>query len=938
MAKEQDVIRLPFKITDKMSKEEMIVAAQRNFAEIEQRLALLQGYIKAGGDGSVSGITTKMAEWNDTYLDTAQYRTADAPSNAPKPSGINKEMTKNGGLDVTLYWNQYEQGDNAADFILVFWSVDSAMAPDPTAASSCVAFGPNTDNDGYYTFSGLASEKHYSYGIAAARITKNNLMIGEIICPDGILNDKWEGVTDWHDFTQGDPDYVGLIDGVEASQITEDVGSLNTFVTVTYPADIGSIQGQLDGKIETWFYSGAPTLANLPASDWTTDELKDNHLGDLYYDTATGYAYRFMLDGATYGWTQITDEAIVEALQKAKDAWDLADRKRVVFIATPTPPYDEGDLWTTDDGELYQCKAGIHVAADGEYSSSDWKLATKYTDDSGLQDFVDNTYAADQTDVWTQIDGKIETWYQATDPNTWVEADRAKHDGDMWYNKTTGVLRRYDGALNTWQIIENQMAADAYATANKANDTADGKRRIFTSTPTPPYDKSDLWADGPDGELYRCITAKTPEDESFLSADFPDEGEEAEFSQDDWELATHYNLGVDGTVKYRTSGAPTLNPTPTAIDIDANTDGSIDIKLSWAQYPQDEDTPKQADMLLLFWEKCTAAEHAIDPLGPPEANDACIAFSVNTTGPSFHRFDGIPSDMYYSFGIAAARRTESGLEIGPIQSPDYWQDVTRGTPDYLGNIKSGGMTVLDQEGIMQTWQDSRADNVDATHGLLLSVYLPSDTVSIHRAILRFRLQAFRAYEEGAEYGGGSTSGASSSISSGASSVETTAEGGGKTETSLGQDTESSYAINDETETEDNHNHGLNNGTELRKADGGTVWFYWSGGHSHKQYKHSHDVELGDHVHGMDHTHTISHTHTTPNHTHPLSFGIHEGTAPTSVTVKVGTTTIGTYYADQTNIDISSGYLNIGTWNDITITPNRLGRIDATVFIQAKMGV
>jgi hypothetical protein len=70
---------------------------------------------------------------------------------------------------------------------------------------------------------------------------------------------------------------------------------------------IDELETQIDGAISTWFAEGIPTLSNFPvvnvvtpAESWTTDEIKNVHLGDLYYDTVTGYAYRFALVGSTY--------------------------------------------------------------------------------------------------------------------------------------------------------------------------------------------------------------------------------------------------------------------------------------------------------------------------------------------------------------------------------------------------------------------------------------------------------------------------------------------------------------------------------------------------------------------------------------------------------------------------------------------------------------
>jgi hypothetical protein len=126
------------------------------------------------------------------------------------------------------------------------------------------------------------------------------------------------------------------------------------------------------------------------------------------------------------------------------------------------------------------------------------------------KDFINNTLPGILDETQAQIDGKIETWFQTSDPATaWTTAAvRAKHVGDMWYSSSTKLLKRYgvSGSTYSWTTIEDQKAIDAYAAASQAQDTADGKRRVFVSTPYPPYDIGDLWVNGTD--LRRCATAR----------------------------------------------------------------------------------------------------------------------------------------------------------------------------------------------------------------------------------------------------------------------------------------------------------------------------------------------------------------------------------------------------------------------------------------------
>lgn len=148
-----------------------------------------------------------------------------------------------------------------------------------------------------------------------------------------------------------------------------------------YDSELEDLRNQMDGSILNWFYKGEPTLNNLPANEWTTNELKDQHIGDMYYDIDTNYAYRFLLLDGEYQWSRISDTDIIKALQAAQKAQDTADSKRRIFFDTPTPPYDQGDIWTQGaNGDILRCK--IAKATGQSYVASDWVLASKYTDDT----------------------------------------------------------------------------------------------------------------------------------------------------------------------------------------------------------------------------------------------------------------------------------------------------------------------------------------------------------------------------------------------------------------------------------------------------------------------------------------------------------------------------------------------------------------------------
>lgn len=172
--------------------------------------------------------------------------------------------------------------------------------------------------------------------------------------------------------------------------------SVSNFVDSVYTPEIAQLQAQIDGQIMTWFYDYIPTTTNYPASEWTTGTEKEQHLGDLFYvvdnEESGGQAYRWAKIGNVYTWDYVKDTAVTKALASAQNAQDTADAKRRVFISTPVPPYDTGDLWTQGpSGDVMRC---IKSRQSGAYVSSDWERASKYTDDTVANEALEESKKA----------------------------------------------------------------------------------------------------------------------------------------------------------------------------------------------------------------------------------------------------------------------------------------------------------------------------------------------------------------------------------------------------------------------------------------------------------------------------------------------------------------------------------------------------------------
>ncbi len=155
--------------------------------------------------------------------------------------------------------------------------------------------------------------------------------------------------------------------------------------------DIEGLQAQIDGAIESYFYQYDPTLGNYPASEWIANGTEKAHLNDTFTNLTSGYSWRWSFDGSTYKWVEITDTATTKALALAGQAKDTADGKRRVFVDTPYPPYDKGDLWSRgSDYPLLICvkakdKNGVYEVSDFDYADNNAKLKEE------MQELVNDT-------------------------------------------------------------------------------------------------------------------------------------------------------------------------------------------------------------------------------------------------------------------------------------------------------------------------------------------------------------------------------------------------------------------------------------------------------------------------------------------------------------------------------------------------------------------
>lgn len=182
-----------------------------------------------------------------------------------------------------------------------------------------------------------------------------------------------------------------------------------------------SLQEQVDGTVEYWFGTEPPTLDNAPANQWTDEETRSAHIGDMFTDTNTGLEYRYSRRGSSavvngqlvklwhYYWQEVPTTGIGQAIQAANNALNMASSKNHVFVtananATPQSPYKEGDLWITlDNYKIKICIKTRENTSGTRYLASEWKDAG-YTDDTQANRAIKQLTDLASDDIITPIE------------------------------------------------------------------------------------------------------------------------------------------------------------------------------------------------------------------------------------------------------------------------------------------------------------------------------------------------------------------------------------------------------------------------------------------------------------------------------------------------------------------------------------------------------
>ena len=179
-----------------------------------------------------------------------------------------------------------------------------------------------------------------------------------------------------------------------------------------------------------------------------------------------------------------------------------------------------GDRPTKENG--YEGSSYIRYDSSTKQLSVKGKISAKSTVDGKELSQYFNKIA----ELQNQVDGAIETWFYDGVPTlenapaiSWkTDKDKEIHLGDLYYDNKTGKAYRFAKDSNTykWTIITDTDIAKALSDARMAQETANGKMKVFSVQPTTPYQVGDIWVNATypsDGTTYknevlRCQTNK----------------------------------------------------------------------------------------------------------------------------------------------------------------------------------------------------------------------------------------------------------------------------------------------------------------------------------------------------------------------------------------------------------------------------------------------
>lgn len=299
--------------------------------------------------------------------------------NSSKLSSSNLTYSIN-GVTVNSSFNGASQRGNQ---LIITKNINSSTAPfntDTLKITATIAEKTVTDD-----ITGITIEKvltadielikvntgaNGSAGISVIKVEQQYILSTDSSIAPDISNDKWsttnppwkQGTYLWVrtkiTYSNGGVEYTSPYCDSSWKAAADGVAGLNKDIENINSA-MNKMQAEIDGAIETWYLEGDPTAPSFEnpwkKEEGDTSEVREKHIGDLYFDTNTGKSYRYFKDGSTYKWQIISDQALSQAIADINNLRTDVDNKVKIFYGNEDPVNPRtDDMWIKDDGSFWQ--------------------------------------------------------------------------------------------------------------------------------------------------------------------------------------------------------------------------------------------------------------------------------------------------------------------------------------------------------------------------------------------------------------------------------------------------------------------------------------------------------------------------------------------------------------------------------------------------------
>ena len=238
-------------------------------------------------------------------------------------------------------------------------------------------------------------------------------------------------------------------------EVTTSIEAMDGKITLS----VSSLEQQLERKSGNWYGNYEPTSGNNPASAWTTDELRQEHERDLFFNTATGYAYQYQKnDSNEYGWARVKDKDIEAAQSTAESALSKIEVQEGLITAEVSRA----------KGEEEKLRSAITVTETNILST----VSKTYT----TQEMANKLYAnavqegqdaADQAEknAKDDTDTKLKNYSTTVEMNSAINqaADSISLEVSKKYATTGQLEEKYTDAVKAGQTAADQAEKNAKA-------------------------------------------------------------------------------------------------------------------------------------------------------------------------------------------------------------------------------------------------------------------------------------------------------------------------------------------------------------------------------------------------------------------------------------------------------------------------------------------